>query len=98
MRVCCKCNTEISITHILKSTYKRNGIIECNKCHSKFKIKYYLLIVMSLIALICTIMSYVTTYYPTTIVNSIIRGILAVVIELMIYTGLAFSVPWEEEQ
>lgn len=97
MRVCSKCNAKISITSILKSSFKREGLIECDKCHAKFKIKYYLLIVMILIALISTIISYVTTYYPTTIINTIIRCVLAVSVEIMTYTGLALSIPWEEQ-
>lgn len=32
MKVCSKCNAKIKFKDLLKSTYKRDGLIECDKC------------------------------------------------------------------
>ncbi|MDB1956370.1 hypothetical protein PMY38_18660 [Clostridium tertium] len=97
MRVCSKCNAKIGIVSILKSSFKREGIIECDNCHAKFKIKCYLLTVIIIIALSCIAFSSLNTYYPTTIANYIIRGIIVVTADILIYTGIAFLMQWKEE-
>ncbi|MDB2107303.1 MAG: hypothetical protein E6423_16975 [Clostridium sp.] len=97
MRVCSKCNAKIGIVSILKSSFKREGILECDTCHAKFKVKWYLLTAIIIIALSCITFSYLNTYYPTTITNYIIRGIIVVTADILIYTVIAFLMPWKEE-
>ncbi|GAA0085962.1 hypothetical protein UT300007_24010 [Clostridium sp. CTA-7] len=97
MKTCSKCKTKINFITILKSSYKEEGLIECDKCHSKFKIKCYLLIVIILIALCCITMNYLTRYYPTTLINNIIRITIAIIAVILVYTELALLLPWKEQ-
>lgn len=96
MKVCSKCNSRINLKSILRSSYKKEGVIECDKCNTKFQIKMHLLIEIVLIALACITMNYFIRYYPTTLINNIIRGIIAVIAVVFIYTGLALVLPWKE--
>lgn len=97
MRVCSKCNTKIGILSILKSTFKREGIIECDNCHAKFKISSCLLVVMSIIVLSCIVFNYFNIHYPTAIISHIIiRGAILCIADTFIYTGVAFLIQWRE--
>jgi CXXC-20-CXXC protein len=97
MRVCSKCNAKIDIVSILKSSWKRAGLIECDKCHAKFKIKGYLPIIIILTALSFITVDYLIIYYSPTLINYSIKGIILVATILLVYTGLAFLLPWKEE-
>ncbi len=97
MRVCSKCNSKIGIVSILKSSFKSEGILEYDNCHAKFKIKWYRLILIIIIALSCIAFSSLNTYYPTTITNYIIRGVIAITAIIFVYTGSAFLMQCKEE-
>ena len=97
MKVCSKCNAKIKFKALLKSTYKRDGLIECDKCSTKFKVKGYLLIVITLIFFSCITMSYLTRYYPTTVIRYIIRGAIALIAVTLLYIEIAYLLPWKEQ-
>ena len=97
MKVCSKCNAKINFKNILKSTYKRDGVIECNKCGTKFKVKGYFFIVIILIILSSITISYLTIYYPTTLINNIITGAITLTAVILLYFELALLLPWKEQ-
>ncbi|MGG7058234.1 hypothetical protein ACQPUY_07945 [Clostridium nigeriense] len=97
MKVCSKCNSKINFKTILKSTYKRDGLIECNMCGTKFKVKGYLAIVIILIILSSITISYLTTYYSTTLINNIIIGAITLIAVTFLYITLALLLPWKEQ-
>lgn len=96
MKVCSKCNAKINFKAILISSWKREGLIECDKCHAKFKIKGYLPIIIILTALSFITVDYWINYSSPILISYIIKGIILVATILLVYTGLAFLLPWKE--
>ncbi|MEG1410938.1 MAG: hypothetical protein RR942_16460 [Romboutsia sp.] len=96
MKVCCKCNSKIRLLSVVKSIYNKNGLIECDNCKSKFRIKNYKIITTIVILSMVAVLSYLNIWCETTYINIFISTLIICIITILVFIVLLFIVPWEE--
>ncbi len=93
---CPKCNNTFSFSSRLKSVNK--SVIECNKCKTRYEMKYSRLLISINIFLICMISPRLKLLWPnTTFLVSMIRGLAIVIVwSFIVFFILSFFMKYKE--
>lgn len=97
MKSCPKCNNKISLSSIVKSTTTRSGFIKCDKCKSKFRMKYHWFISITVLVLMILTLTNLNTHYVMSCPYVFFRGLLVAIITMGIYIALILFTPWQEK-